>query len=257
MISLESVTVKVNSKYILDDITVTVKDGEFVGILGPNGAGKTTLLKVILGLVSPTEGSVSIDGLPPQDFIRRKDKKVSYLPQHSIVNWTMPLRVIDVVLIEKLKPFSIFRKHSRSDVDKAMYWLGVFGVDDVANKYIRELSGGQQQRVSIARCMFYEPSILILDEPNTAVDVVYNAKLYETLSSLKEKKGMTIIMATHDIGAVTYYVDRVMCLNVKLHCHDYAKRIDYSTLIRELYGDEMGIIVHRNRCEGCIFGRGK
>lgn len=251
MITFSHIDVKFSDKFVLEDINIKIEKGKFVGILGPNGAGKTTLIKVLLGLIKPTAGVVSIYGIDPKDFIRNNKNKIGYLPQHAIVNWSMPLTALDVVLIEKIRMFSIFRKYNKDDVEKAVYWLDMLGLADKKDRYIKELSGGQQQRVSLARCLFYDPELLVLDEPNTGIDVVYNAKLYDILTEIKKSKKMTILMVSHDIGTVTKYVDEIMCLNVRLHCHNEPDKIDYGRILSDVYGKNTKVVVHKKSCEGC------
>ncbi|AEA34005.1 metal ABC transporter ATP-binding protein [Hippea maritima] len=253
MIIAKNLTVKIGNKIILDGVSFEVKKGEFVAIIGPNGAGKTTLIKTLLGLIRPTRGDVKISGLLPDEYIKLKNG-IGYLPQKAIVNWSMPLRVLDVVLIERLKPFGLFRGYTKKDIEAAMHWLSRFGVEDKAFSYIRDLSGGQQQRVSLARCMINSPEILVLDEPNTAIDAVYNSMIYEILRDLSSQNNITIIMVTHDIGAVSAYVDEVMCLNVKLHCHGKPSTIDYSHMLKTVYGDGMNIMLHSEACKNCKWG---
>ncbi len=255
MIYINDVTVTFDKKVVLENISMKIEKGSFVGILGPNGAGKTTLVKVILGLEKPIKGKVAINGIDVKEYINKKGSSIGYLPQHAIVNWNLPIRVIDTVLIEKIKPFGIFRKYTKNEVESVRYWLSIFGVEDKIYNYIRELSGGQQQRVSLARCMIHNPEILILDEPNTAIDAVYNTKLYEILKKLSKENNITIIMVSHDIGAVTKYVDEVMCLNVKLHCHTKANNINFSTVLKEVYGNDMEIVIHKDGCENCAFNK--
>ena len=254
MIIAKDITLFRGNRKVLDSINFRVRKGEFVAIIGPNGAGKTTLIKILIGLIKPSKGTVEIDGAEPKDFIKKRRGVIGYLPQRAIVNWSMPLKVLDVVLIEKVRPFSLFRGYSKEDLEKAEYWLDVFGVKEKMNSYIKDLSGGEQQRVSLARCMFNDPEILVLDEPNTAVDAVYNVKIYETLKRLCDEKGITTIMVTHDIGAVTMYVDEVMCLNVKLHCHGSPSVINYSEMLRTVYGDGVNIIIHGEQCRNCTIG---
>ncbi len=255
MIKFKNINVKFNEKSILKDINVSIKTGEFLGILGPNGAGKTTFIKVLLGLIEPTSGVVLIKGKKPKEFLMQNKGFVGYLPQHAIVNWNLPIRVIDAVLIDNIKPFGLFRKYKKKELEKVHYWLEKFGIENKMYNYIRELSGGQQQRVSLSRCMINNPKLLILDEPNTAIDAVYNVKLYDILKEINKEKKVTIVMVSHDIGAVTAYVDEVMCLNVKIHCHNFANNIDYSTVIKNLYGEDMNIVVHGDECKNCTVNR--
>ena len=257
MINIKDLTIKKGNKIVLDNINMSVEKGEFVAIVGPNGAGKTTLIKAILGLEKPFSGEIKINGYKPDDIISNKTLKISYLPQKAIVNWDMPLKVIDVVLIEHLRFFGLFRRYPKEKLKKAEYWLKVFGIEDRMNSYIKDLSGGQQQRVSLARCMVKEPDLLILDEPNTAVDAVYNFKMYETLRRLTDEKNLTIIMVSHDIGAVTTYVDKIMCLNVRLYCHGSPSSIDYSEMIKNVYGEGVEILMHGRQCKNCPVGVNK
>jgi len=246
----------VNGKYILKDIDFKIKNGSFVAIVGPNGAGKTTLLKIITGLIKPSSGWVKIDGVEPRSYIKRRKGIVGYLPQKAIVNWNMPLTVLDVVFIQDVRPFGFFNRYSDEMLKLATHWLDVFGVSDKKNELIKHLSGGEQQRVSLARCMIGKPELLILDEPNTAVDAVYNVKMYEILRKINREMGVTIIMVTHDIGVITEFVDEVMCLNVKLHCHGAPSELDLSKMLNTVYGESFGILLHREQCKNCVFGVG-
>jgi len=180
MIEFRNVSLFFDKKIVLDEINTTIKNGEFVSIIGPNGAGKTSLIKILLGLAKPTKGTVLIDGSTPKDYISKH--KVSYLPQQTSINWSMPLRVIDIMLIEEnLKPLTIFQKPQKHLIEKARQMLDLFGILEIENKYLKELSGGQKQRVELGRCLLKNPEILVLDEPNTALDAFFNEKMYNIL----------------------------------------------------------------------------
>ncbi len=254
MVEVRDLSFVVNGKHILKDINFKLKKGCFAAIVGPNGAGKTTLLKIITGLLKPSSGWVKIDGVSPSEYLKRRRGIVGYLPQKAIVNWNMPLTVLDVVFIQDVKPFGFFKGYSNRKMELANYWLEVFGVSNKKDTLIKNLSGGEQQRVSLVRCMIGEPELLILDEPNTAVDAVYNVKMYETLRKINREKGITIIMVTHDIGVVTEFVDEVMCLNVKLHCHGTPSELDLSEMLKTVYGESFGVLIHKEHCKNCIFG---
>ncbi|WP_291493460.1 metal ABC transporter ATP-binding protein [Desulfurella sp.] len=255
MIEFQNVSLIYDKKLVLDNISAIIKTSEFVSIIGPNGAGKTSLIKIMLGLIKPTSGKVLIEGKDPKEYIAKN--KVSYLPQQTSINWSMPLRVIDIMLIENFKPFSVFKKPDKHVVENARLMLDRFGILDIENKYLKELSGGQKQRVELGRCLLKKPKILVLDEPNTALDAVFNEKMYNILVEEKQKNNTTIILVSHDIGAVSRFVDRIMCLNVKLHCSEKPQNIDYSKLISVLYGSDTNIVVHSNGCESCQFYKTK
>ncbi|HHS48752.1 MAG TPA: metal ABC transporter ATP-binding protein [Desulfurella acetivorans] len=252
MIEFRNVSLFFDKKIVLDEINATIKKGEFVSIIGPNGAGKTSLIKILLGLTKPTKGTVLIDGMTPKDYISKR--KISYLPQQTSINWSMPLRVIDIMLLEEnLKPFTVFKKPQKHLIEKARKMLDLFGILEIENKYLKELSGGQKQRVELGRCLLKNPEILVLDEPNTALDAVFNEKMYNILVEEKSKHNTTIILVSHDIGAVSRFVDRIMCLNVKLHCSEKPGNIDYAKLVSVLYGSATNIVIHSDECKSCQF----
>ncbi len=251
MIEFKNVSLLYDRKTILDNINATISKSEFISIIGPNGAGKTTLIKILLGLIKPTSGTVLIDGLSTNEYIAKH--KVSYLPQQTNINWSMPLRVMDIMLIENTKPFSIFKKPDKQLIEKARKMLERFDILDIENKYLKELSGGQKQRVELARCLLKNPQILVLDEPNTALDAVFNEKMYNILLEEKQKNKTTVILVSHDIGAVSKFVDKIMCLNVKLHCAEKPEHIDFRKLISVLYGNDTNIVLHSAGCESCQF----
>lgn len=254
MVEVKNVSLSINGKYILKDVNFEIKKGSFAAIVGPNGAGKTTLLKIITALLKPSSGWVKIDGVEPEKYLRRRRGIVGYLPQKAIVNWNLPLTVLDVVFIQDVKPFGFFRRYSDEMLKLANHWLGVFGIGNKKDELIKNLSGGEQQRVSLVRCMVGKPELLILDEPNTAVDAVYNVRMYEILRKISRELGITIIMVTHDIGVITEFVDEVMCLNVKLHCHGKPSEIDLSRMLNTVYGESFGLLLHREQCKNCMFG---
>lgn len=251
MIEFRNISLIYDNKIVLDNVNATIKKSEFISIIGPNGAGKTSLIKIFLGLIKPTKGEVLIDGLSPANYIKKF--KISYLPQQTSINWSMPLRVIDIMLIENLKLLGIFRKPEKKIIEKARQMLDRFGILDIENKYLKELSGGQKQRVELGRCLLKEPQILVLDEPNTALDSVFNEKMYNILLEEKQRNNMTIILVSHDIGAVSRYVDTIMCLNIKLHCSEKPQNIIYSKVISELYGKNTNIFTHDEGCKSCQF----
>ena len=208
-IKLDNVSVSFDGTQVLKDISVTLDQGEFLGIIGPNGGGKTTLLKVLLGLLPPDKGEVSIFGKNPS----KAGHYLGYVPQYSNFDVQFPINVWDVVLMGRVgelgwKPF--FSKKDKKIANKA---LKMVEMEDYKERQISKLSGGQQQRVLIARALTTQPKILLLDEPTASVDEKVRSGIYELLKKLNENKNMTIILVTHDIGVISSYVKKVACLN--------------------------------------------
>ena len=214
VIDLKDVWVSYDGVRVLESVNLTVKDRDFLAIIGPNGGGKSTLLKVILGLIKPDKGSVTLLGGKPAKT--RKD--VGYVPQYHSSNLDFPITVWDVVLMGRLSHKGPLQRYNEDDRNAALEALTTVGMLDFRDRQIGELSGGQKQRVFIARSLVTKPKLLILDEPSTGIDSRMQKEFYELLNKLKSE--IAIVMVTHDISAVSVYVDKIGCLNRKFHYHD-------------------------------------
>lgn len=218
-ISIRHLSVTFNHAPALEDITLDIREGSYVGILGPNGAGKSTLLKVILGLIPPSQGDIQVFGESP-DKLRRTGRLIGYLPQRPLTNPRFPVSVLDVVLMGRYGRIGPVRRPGREDVAIARRHLDRMGILSLADRLIGELSGGEQQRVFIARALSLEPRLLVLDEPAISLDACSQDELYEMVHSFKEEMNLTVLLVSHDIGAVARHVDDVVCLNRRIHVHE-------------------------------------
>jgi zinc transport system ATP-binding protein len=207
-----------NGQQTLEDISLEIATGSFVGVLGPNGAGKSTLLKVILGLIKPDQGQVFIFGETPQK-LRRNKHIIGYLPQRPLNNPHFPVSVLDVALMGRYGIMGLGRRPSSRDQEIALHHLNQVGMASRAGNTIGELSGGEQQRVFIARALSVEPKLLIMDEPTISLDACGQDELYELIHHLQEEMELTVIMVSHDIGAISGHVGDIICLNRRLYVH--------------------------------------
>ena len=192
---------------ILKDINLDIYEKEYLGIIGPNGGGKTTLIKAILGLLRPLEGSISIYGASPE----MGRVHIGYVPQFAEYDKDYPISVWDVVLMGRRNKRGIIPWYSGEDKKRALEALETVNVLDLKEKQIGSLSGGQRQRVFIARALVSKPKILLLDEPTASVDHEMEESIYNTLVELN--KEITILLVTHDVGVISSYVNRIVCLN--------------------------------------------
>jgi zinc transport system ATP-binding protein len=199
---------------ILKEVNLVVKEHDFLGIIGPNGGGKSTLLKVILGLIKPTRGEIRVFGDTP--YNSRKD--VGYVPQYSLFDPNFPITVWDVVLMGRMGHTGLLKRYSEKDKKAALDALKTVEMLEYRDWQIGSLSGGQRQRIFIARAVVGDPKLLLLDEPTTGIDAIIREEFYEMLEKLKAK--MAIVMVSHDIGAVSVYVDKIACLNHTLYYHN-------------------------------------
>lgn len=221
----------------LDDVSLIVPEGEYLGIIGPNGGGKSTLLKTILGLLSPTSGTVSVFGRPAHEASRM----IGYVPQFSRFDRQFPASVMDVVLMgrlpTRLMPFFRFGKDDRSIGAEALRQLDIY---DLRDRQIGQLSGGQLQRVLIARALAAQPKILLLDEPTASVDTRSKELIYSLLKELNQT--LTVVVVTHDIGVISSHIRTIACLNQRLHYHGETELNE--RLLGSLYGCPVDMIAH-------------
>src|SRR3990170_1114200 len=229
VIEIHNVSFAYTREPVLRDVSLAVPPEEFLGIIGPNGGGKSTLVKLILGLLRPHNGSISVMGTSPHEARSR----IGYVPQYpTFSRRDFPISVMDTVLLGRLGFTSHFGGYSKNDREIATETIQAVEIADTANRPVGTLSGGQLQRVLIARALACKPEILILDEPTANIDMRVEEDIFGLLRHYNEN--MTIIVVSHDIGFISGYVDRVACLNQTLICHT-TDEISGKT-IEELYG---------------------
>ncbi|HII03095.1 TPA: ABC transporter ATP-binding protein [Methanosarcinaceae archaeon] len=215
VIELKDVWVRYGNQVILEAVNLELEKPEgLLGIIGPNGGGKTTLLKVFLGLLKPYRGSVKLFGKTPE----KSRDLVGYVPQYKRFDFDFPISVWEVVLTGRMSHTGFLKKYSDEDKKAAEEALKTVEMFQYRDRQIGQLSGGQRQRVFIARALATNPKLLLLDEPNSGLDPHMQDELYRLLDRLKND--MAIIMVTHDLSAVSVYVDKIACLNRKLHYHN-------------------------------------
>ncbi len=213
LVTLKDVWVYRDGISILEEINLSIKSNDFLGIIGPNGGGKTTLLKVIMGLIKPDRGKVTVMGQPPE----RGRRYIGYISQSNLFDRDFPISVFDVVLRGRYGKSGMFRHYHEQDRKAAIEALKKVEMLDYRDRQVGKLSGREQQRVFIARALATNPRLLLLDEPTASIDPTMQAEFYALLDRLKES--MAIVLVSHDISAVSVYVDQIACLNHQLFYH--------------------------------------
>lgn len=237
-IKLEHVSFSYDGPKILDDVSLEIQHGEFLGIVGPNGGGKSTLLKIILGLLDPGSGRITVlDKLP-----RKGRSAIGYVSQYPNFDRNFPVTVMDAVLMGRIARTRAMFGYSAEDRQLALKALKETEIAGLKHRLLHTLSGGQLQRVLIARALVVNPEILILDEPTSNIDLRMEEDIFSLLKQLNERA--TIIVVSHDIGFISEYVNRVACLNQTLVCHETAALSGKT--IEELYGGPVHMIQHRH-----------
>ena len=207
---------------VLENINFKYTKKDFLSIIGPNGGGKSTLLKIMIGLLEPKMGSVLLFGQKPQEVSRR----ISYVPQDTLVNKDFPIKVMDVVLMGRLSKSKAFSNYSKEDRAIAREMLDKVGMKDFENHTINALSGGQRQRVFIARALTSEAEILFLDEPTASIDTAGQIDIFKLLKTLNKSVGIVII--SHDINVALNYATKVVHVNKTLYIHDVPKTQNFT-----------------------------
>ena len=216
IIEVNHVSFSYNGALVLSDVSLSIREKEFVAFIGPNGGGKTTLVKLLLGLLKPDCGTIKIMGQPPAKIVHR----IGYVPQDVSINKSFPISVMDVVLMGRLQ-FHRWSRLSKKDRMAAKNALENLEMLEFQNRKIDDLSGGQRERVFIARALATEPDILFLDEPTANIDSQGKTDLYALLKELNKTK--TIFVVSHDTMVLSSYVTSVACVNKNVHYHDAAE----------------------------------
>ncbi|GER66915.1 zinc ABC transporter ATP-binding protein [Weizmannia acidilactici] len=218
IVEVSGVSFRYDRRNVLEQIDLKIPRAAFLGIVGPNGSGKSTLLKLILGLLKPLEGEIRLFGTPINKF---KDwSRIGFVSQKAnSFNTGYPATVFEVVASGLTKKTGLFRFLGNEAKKEVLDAIRSVGMEGYVHQNIGELSGGQQQRVFIARAIASKPEILILDEPTVGVDQRHVQSFYEMLERLNKQLGITLILVTHDIGAISNRVTHVACLNKHLYFH--------------------------------------
>jgi len=193
---------------VLENVSLSLGEGEFVAVAGPNGGGKTTLMRILLGLERPSAGSALLYEEPAHRFSHRR--ALGYLAQRSQVGGDAPATVREVVSAGRLASGRLVGRLRREDRERVAEAIGRVGLTAVADAPLRTLSGGMQQRTFIAKALAGEPSLLVLDEPTTGVDAESQESLAELLATLHRELGVTIVYVSHEFGAVEHHVERLV-----------------------------------------------
>ncbi|MBU4260539.1 MAG: ABC transporter ATP-binding protein [Proteobacteria bacterium] len=239
VIDVQNMSFSFGSLSVLEDVTFSIKEREMIGVIGPNGGGKTTLLRLMLGLLKPDKGSITVLGNSPKNSSHR----IGYVPQQRLFDPLFPVSVLDVVMMGRVGkswggPFS---KNDRELAAQALRDVDLYHQHQTA---FADLSGGQRQRTLIARALASSAELLFFDEPTANVDSFAEQNIYNLLSKLNEK--LTIIVVSHDVGFVSKYVGSVVCVNRLVHIHPTSE-IDGKN-IQDIYGADLAMVRHDHRC---------
>lgn len=210
VVDFQGVSFAYGAMAVLSNVNLQIGSGDFLAVLGPNGGGKTTLVKLLLGLLTPNQGRVTVFGLAPN----KAQGRVGYVPQQALFNLDFPISVEDCVLMGLLGPTSRGFGVAKKDKLKAEQALNRVGMSGFERTRIGQLSGGQRQRVLIARALVADPKLLVLDEPTSNIDPQGKFCFFKLLDELRAD--MTIMVVSHDMGVLALQLSSVACVNREL-----------------------------------------
>ncbi len=236
-IELNDVTFSYNNgNEIISSASLAIEKNESVYIVGPNGGGKSTLLKLMLGLLIPNSGNITVYG----EKVTKMRKDIGFTPQYSNFDKLFPISVLDVVKMGCLD-LTWLGRHGKKSREISLNALATVGMADFYKHSFMELSGGQKQRILIARALACRPKIMLLDEPTASVDATFeNYFINELLPELS--KTLTVVVVSHDLAVATNSVDRVICVNREVHIHP-TQSVD-GNFIQKFYDYDINFIRH-------------
>lgn len=227
-IAVENVSKAYGDTAVVDHVTFTIARGSITAMIGPNGAGKSTLAKMVMGLLSPTSGTICIEGKRPQEL----RTQIGYVPQRFTYTSGVPITVQEFLMLS----LHAAGKHEREKTDIIERRFKDVGLTDVMHRQLHQLSGGQLQRMLIARALLTDKKLLILDEPVAGVDMEGRKSIYELLKELNQKHGMTILIISHELDVVFNDADQVLCINRRMLCRGKPKETLTEAVMAEMYG---------------------
>jgi zinc transport system ATP-binding protein len=214
VLAAEGVGFSYGAEPVLEDVDFILHSREFVALVGPNGSGKSTLLRVLLGLLTPSTGTVRLLGEPPERLTERW--RIGYVPQRPALARDLPATVEEIVSAGRLARRGWWRRLSRADREAVEHAMASVALLELRARRVSELSGGQQQRAFIAKALVSEPDVLVLDEPVAGVDAESQRLFRESLTHMIEDHDAAVLLASHELGAVASDLTRVVVLKRKV-----------------------------------------
>ncbi|MDF2368242.1 ATP-binding cassette domain-containing protein [Sneathiella sp.] len=218
LLSARGVSVYRDGKTILEDVSLSIGEKDFITIIGPNGAGKSMLLKCMMGFYAPSKGEV----------VRRAGLKIGYVPQRLVADHTVPIRV---------RRFLTLRKKASRDVLQKV--AEETAIEEILEQPIHVLSGGELQRVLLARALLDEPDLLVLDEPAQNLDVTGQLAFYKLIEQIYAERDVSILMVSHDLHLVMSSTREVVCLYHHICCHGEPNMVTRDPEFISLFGNDM------------------
>jgi zinc/manganese transport system ATP-binding protein len=245
VIALDHATLHVGDRAVLSNVSFAIEAGEFIGVLGPNGAGKTTLMRAILGLVSPSGGSIKVFGRSPQ----RGSADIGYLPQLRTVLPDLRVRGRDFIASSLNGERWGLPPLRDSDGGAIEETLEAVGARDLAARPLSDMSGGERQRLLLAQALIGQPKLLLLDEPLISLDARHQEVAIEVVRKVCRERKITVLFSAHELNQLLGTLDRVLYLGSGQAVLGTVEQVVTAPVLSRLYGTEIHVV----RADGHIF----
>jgi len=238
VIELDRVTLRLGGRSVLADTSFAIGRGEFIGVLGPNGAGKTTLMRAILGLVTPSAGTIRVFGRAP----RRGDAGIGYLPQVRTVVPDLRVRGFDFIASSVHGERWGVPALAKADRDMIGKTLAAVGARELAERPLSEMSGGERQRLLLAQALLGEPRLLLLDEPLIGLDHRYQETVVELVRRFARERNITVLFSAHELNQLIGALDRVLYLGNGQAALGTIAEVVTSPVLSRLYAIDIEVV---------------
>ena len=241
MLTVENLHAGYGDKLALQDVTLAVAPGEFLGVLGPNGCGKTTLLRAIRGTLAPRRGRVRLRDRDVRTIDKRSlARTMAYLPQDLVIELDFTVR--ELALMGRSPLLSRFVQESDEDRRVAEQAMQLADVLHLAERAVTALSGGERQRTLIAMCLAQQPQILLLDEPTNHLDLAHQLSILDLIARLNRNQGLAVVAVFHDLNLAAEYCGRLVLLeNGRVAAMGTPAEVITEEAIRRVYGVQVTV----------------
>lgn len=238
--------------HIIDNISMSLSRGEFLGIIGPNGAGKSTMLRLLCGILRPKQGEIQLFGKNLHEQSQRTiAQNIAFVPQET--HFALNFSVEDVVLMGRYPYKRPFQPEDQKDHMAVEHAMNAANVEQFRNRPINSLSSGERQRVVIARALAQAPRILLLDEPTSHLDLHHQHTIMELLEKLNDE-GISIVVVHHDLNLASLYCKNLILIHEgKIYAEGKPAELLNKRMLKEVYGTEVTIVRHPEKKVPQIF----
>ena len=212
LLRAESINFAYNGRTVLNNLSLEISEGEFLGILGPNGAGKSTLLRVLTHILRPISGRVTLRGRPLDQFpVKERARHLAVLPAEMVFAYDFTVR--EIVKMGRAPHLGLWSEGGPEDLKIVEDSLSTVGLSSLADRNIHALSSGERQLVFLAQALAQRPGILFLDEPTVHLDVSHQIRVFKLLREWNREKGLTVLVISHDLNVAAQFCRRLVLLH--------------------------------------------